>query len=199
MAKTKEQRKKLIAEGKCVKCETLLDRNGTKCVKCLDQYKAWKQKRIDNNLCISCGNPKTDATKTCKACNKKHVIHNKQYRHELVANGLCVDCAKIIEGKTKMCKDCLDKRNTYSRNKIKDRKKIVFDHYGNICKCCGLNDIRFLTVDHINNDGGGKYRDSNFYSWIIKNNFPDNLQLLCWNCNCAKSKNNGICPHKMEI
>lgn len=25
--------------------------------------------------------------------------------------------------------------------------------YGKVCACCGFDDIRFLSVDHVNNDG----------------------------------------------
>jgi hypothetical protein len=33
-----------------------------------------------------------------------------------------------------------------------------------------------------------------FYRWLITNNFPDDFQILCHNCNYAKS--HGGCPHK---
>lgn len=26
-------------------------------------------------------------------------------------------------------------------------------------------------------------------------NYPEGYQVLCYNCNCGKSINNGICPH----
>lgn len=56
---------------------------------------------------------------------------------------------------------------------------------------------KFLTIDHIDSDGY-KYRalkrGSLSYSWIIKNKFPSNLQILCWNCNLSKNQY-GECPH----
>lgn len=79
--------------------------------------------------------------------------------------------------------------------------------YGNKCSCCGESNPIFLTIDHVNNDGY-KIRPRNlkgysqsafsghYYKQIIKANFPDTLQLLCWNCNCGKNRNGGICPHK---
>jgi hypothetical protein len=80
------------------------------------------------------------------------------------------------------------------------RKKVI-KHYGSQCSCCGEKEFKFLTIDHINNDGathrklldirgGGK----EFCRWIIKNNYPTYLQILCWNCNCAKGYW-GKCPH----
>ena len=29
----------------------------------------------------------------------------------------------------------------------------------------------------------------------ISRNFPDFLQILCFNCNCGRNRNGGICPH----
>lgn len=98
----------------------------------------------------------------------------------------------------------------YLRNciKIKDRREqvrnLILEHYGKQCNCCGESNRRFLTIDHINNDGaqerrklfgstgGTSYRTDLF---IIKNNYPDTYQILCYNCNCGKERNNGICPH----
>jgi hypothetical protein len=75
--------------------------------------------------------------------------------------------------------------------------------YGNRCACCGELEPRFLTIDHINNDGP-KHRKSlgigagaKFYKWVVRNKFPSFLQLLCWNCNQGRRLNHGICPHKV--
>jgi hypothetical protein len=93
--------------------------------------------------------------------------------------------------------------NTRHREYAKKIKKLVFEAYGGICHCCGESDTRFLTIDHINNDGAKLTKNKThpsggygFYAWIVKNRFPDNLQILCWNCNCGKRMNNGVCPHK---
>lgn len=74
---------------------------------------------------------------------------------------------------------------------------IVFNHYGSECVCCGEDKIEFLVIDHINNDGN-KFRKKvhDLYLYIIKNNFPKDLQVLCQNCNSAKSIY-GYCPHEL--
>lgn len=81
--------------------------------------------------------------------------------------------------------------------------------YGNKCACCEESNPLFLTIDHINNDGyklrprndQGRYHSLQFsghyYRKIVKAGFPKDLQLLCWNCNCGKARNKGICPHKI--
>jgi hypothetical protein len=85
------------------------------------------------------------------------------------------------------------------------RTKIVLDvinAYGGKCACCGETNLMFLTLDHVNNDGKeyrkhskDRYKE---YRRAIEDNYPDNLQVLCYNCNCGKSRNGGICPHKQS-
>jgi len=81
-------------------------------------------------------------------------------------------------------------------------KKIVVEYYGGKCACCGETNLWFLTVDHINNDGYklGRGRNGCKMEDIIRKGFPDDLQLLCYNCNCAKMNpiNKYVCPHKWE-
>lgn len=93
-----------------------------------------------------------------------------------------------------------EKNKIYHKNyKIKLRN-IVFNHYGWSCICCGESNPGFLTIDHI--DGGGeKHRKEihrHIHPWLIKNNFPKGFQTLCFNCNCGRHYNNGICPHKIK-
>jgi len=82
--------------------------------------------------------------------------------------------------------------NEYNRSQ---RKKVLI-HYGSQCACCGENQIEFLAIDHING-GGRQHRNSittSIYRWIINNKFPSGFQVLCHNCNSAKSYY-GVCPH----
>lgn len=81
-----------------------------------------------------------------------------------------------------------------------EQKQIVYDHYGNKCACCGESNQKFLSIDHVNNDGHkerkGKGGSSDrIIRNIIKTNFPDTYQILCFNCNLGKARNNGVCPH----
>jgi hypothetical protein len=80
----------------------------------------------------------------------------------------------------------------------------IFNHYGRKCICCDEDEIRFLTIDHINNDGNKhrrnfkQYTGAAFYRWIVKMGFPNDLQILCANCNSGKHRNGGICPHQTK-
>jgi len=76
----------------------------------------------------------------------------------------------------------------------------IFNIYGNKCVCCGERNRLFLTVDHINNDGsthrkrvGGSH---NAIKDIISSKDKTKYQILCYNCNCGRERNHGICPHK---
>lgn len=79
-------------------------------------------------------------------------------------------------------------------------KSIVIQNYGSKCSCknCPEIKVEFLTIDHINNDGF-KHRKKirgiySRYLDIIKRKFPKEYQLLCHNCNWAKTAL-GECPH----
>lgn len=97
-----------------------------------------------------------------------------------------------------------EKQREYTRRKLAKLKDVVFEAYGGRhpkCKCCGENDIRFLSVDHING-GGTKHKNSvpgrSIYRWLKRNGFPKGYQLLCHNCNQGKHIY-GKCPHKLKI
>lgn len=124
----------------------------------------------------------------------------------------CTSCKKILDidlfynnksekdGLSHECKECHKiKIRKYYVERRKKLRKIIYLHYGNKCNCCGLDDVRFLTIDHVNNDGCKEKSRNNLtlLSRIIRNNFPTNFQLLCWNCNGAKSVNGGTCPHNI--
>ena len=90
-----------------------------------------------------------------------------------------------------------------ARDTARQNKLIVLDVYGNSrCVCCGEKEVAFLTIDHINNDGRQHRQQvgagSRLYRWLIANNFPDGYQVLCFNCNCGRQVNGGICPHEQE-
>ena len=93
-------------------------------------------------------------------------------------------------------------RSAFYRQKIKSE---VLSHYSNgelKCSCCGENEIKFLTIDHINGRNKkdkpiDKRSGCGLYQLLRKLNFPTGFQVLCFNCNAAKSFF-GICPHKLN-
>lgn len=96
-------------------------------------------------------------------------------------------------------RELANKSSRESKKKYEARcKDLVFEHYGKVCACCGESNKIFLSIDHING-GGEKHRKQmkeKITTWLVRNNFPDGFQTLCFNCNWGKHLNGGICPHK---
>lgn len=106
--------------------------------------------------------------------------------------------------KSKWTEEDKARSRQYSAQRQARRRAECYQAYGGyICACCGETEPKFLTLDHINNDGG-KFRKatkpsgSRLYDWIIKNGFPKEFQVMCWNCNSGRARNGGICPHKQQ-
>lgn len=128
----------------------------------------------NNRRQIYCGNPKSVGTcsyKNYKMLCKKFNVKNRD------------------SGRAKLW-------NREYRNK---RRKQVIEAYGGKCACCGEKEIKFLAYDHVNNDGKDHRKVISaqlLTGWIIRNNYPKNIQILCHNCNLAKGFY-GKCPHIM--
>lgn len=130
----------------------------------------------------------------CNAC-KKYLKLEKFYTNTSVKDGLHTQC-----------KMCSIKNATSEAAKIgqKGRRQaermVVLNAYGNKCTCCGETRNQFLSIDHVNG-GGNKHRKEighgHVYSWIRRNGFPPDFQILCHNCNLAKGFY-GKCPHKED-
>ena len=126
--------------------------------------------------------------------NRKHLSEQKR-KYRLTPKG----------------KEMEDKRRekNYKKNReyililskrTKRRKKMqVYLHYGKgkiECVCCGENEIGFLSLDHIHNNGNlHRKKTRDIIGWAIRNDYPPILQVLCMNCNHGKYRNGGICPH----
>ena len=79
------------------------------------------------------------------------------------------------------------------------KKKLdILSHYSNgtiKCAHCGFDDIRALSIDHI--DGGGaphrRMTGNDIYGWLKRNGYPDGYQVLCMNCQLIKRQVNREC------
>jgi hypothetical protein len=123
----------------------------------------------------------------------------------------------LIEKQRKRRLEYQKKRREEKYDEIKkkrDAKRLeiksdVFSHYSKklsnsttpCCNCCGENKfLIFLTIDHITgwknyDEGPKRLVGKEMYRFLQKNNYPTGYQVLCMNCNSAKS-DKGICPHQ---
>jgi len=97
-------------------------------------------------------------------------------------------------------------RDKTKRNQDRVRNAVFAAYGGFVCACCGETEPKFLSIDHIHNNGGqerrsGLYGNSGtaFYLWLRKNAFPSGYQVLCMNCQVGKHRNNGVCPHQCKV
>lgn len=174
-----------------------------------ERNKFLADKRYSEGLCKICGkNPFLTDRKACRSCLKKSVKRTKQYRkkdpkafkrkyHELKKAGICTNCVAHPATIGTLCVSC----NLVERQRAVRVKYEVMHKYGGKCKCCGESSIAFLSIDHINNDGGSKRRSGEhkgggaFYKKLRNLPVDPTLQVLCYNCNFGR-RATGTCPHQ---
>ena len=116
------------------------------------------------------------------------------------------------EARIKQCMEYarLPERKLARKEARKQLKKECFTAYNRgrppVCVCCGEAMLNFLTLDHIFNDGfkdrkrEGKTTGILQYEKLKRQGYPnkERFQVLCYNCNCGKGTNGGVCPHKQR-
>lgn len=167
-----------------------MDKKTKKCRKCL------REKSVNEFYKRSKGS-KDGLGSYCNSCQYENTSAIKnRYR----ASGKCVNCGVFKPNNHKYCDNCKIKTNGYERKYQKQAKDLVFDYYGSNCVCCGESNVRFLTIDHINDDGAEHRRaiGSNIYKTIVKAKFPNKYRILCHNCNSGRFFNGGLCPGSVD-
>jgi len=134
---------------------------------------------------------------------EQKLARRKNRRKQSKMAGFCTEhpLRPVVFGHT-MCEPCLEDHRVKSRQRYKNLKISVLEHYGKACVCCGEDHFEFLSIEHSRGDGqkhSSKKIKMPFYCWLKKKNFPQDLGLtvLCFNCNCAKGFS-GYCPHERE-
>ena len=159
----------------------------------LETARKHRAKRRAAGLCATggCKSRPGDGFSICSACRAKMAQRKKTRR----SKGLCTTCGEKSDTGGAMCAKCRATFKEYAQAK----KDAAFAAYGGYrCACCGIVEPVFLCLDHINNDGAKMRKihgcGPKFYSWLKKQGYPRGFQVLCWNCNSAKTF--GECPHK---
>lgn len=196
------------ARGLCHYCLKPNDRPGRYvCSKCQIPYRE-KQKKAERarllrckekGICSGCGN-KNDTPQyyRCTACRAKQSkqLMNRYYSRK--KNNRCGYCGSGLSSSRKICDACKKKQSNLKKLDWRRKKELILNACGNICACCGESNEKFLTLDHVNNDGY-KHRaivGNAVFQDVIRRGFPSEFQILCYNCNYGKSHNDGVCPHK---
>lgn len=160
----------------------------TNCSICKIKLKRYRPKRI-----VFCSKCKKERER------EKSRIYKKRY-YEKYPQKVKASNKKWRENNPDKLKEARRRQNMVAQKRRHEAKETVLKHYGAKCKCCDETTKEFLTIDHIYGGGrqhkrsNGRLRGMGFYRWIVENNFPKNLQLLCMNCNFAKGLY-GKCPH----
>lgn len=146
--------------------------------------------------------------KNCRKCN---TLKDESEFYVRKGGTLHSHCKSCIRAKTRAwyavnSASALEKGKIYARERRARTKEATFAAYGGYaCACCGETERKFLTLDHINNDGAafrrslhGKRTAAGYitYRHLATLGFPAGYQVLCMNCNHGKRMNNGVCPHK---
>lgn len=145
--------------------------------------------------------------KRCPKCSQE-LSSSKFYKN---ANGTldsyCKDCKREYRnqarrekrgyyGSEKFKKTTKEYKKRYNKNLNEQRKAQVISELTSgemCCSLCGFDDIRALSVDHIDGNGAEhrkSVRGCHLYKWLIKNNFPEGFQVLCMNCQWIKRHEN---------
>ena len=120
---------------------------------------------------------------------------NRQVSTERRARGVCVNCG--CRPPDKPSGYCVVCRATTQR-RAQAYKLAAFEKLGGpICECCGESTVAFLTIDHVNDDGFKEASGTSHYFAVVKGRrATTDLRVLCFNCNCGRKVNGGICPHQ---
>jgi hypothetical protein len=159
-----------------------------------------RNKLREKGVCTRCGGPRDDVFMDCSCCRQKSNTLVKKIIKRNLKLGLCQCGQTRLEAKL-VCKRCSDT----SKRRQRELKQQVIVGYGGKCACCEQTIFEFLSVDHVNGDGAAKRRklgksetSTTLYRRLIKENFPDEYQILCFNCNMSLGFY-GYCPHHPRI
>jgi hypothetical protein len=158
-------------------------------------------------ICPKCGESADELGKHYKWCKKCVNSRMREWRLRQGDKYRCYTRQRYWDKVNSMTEE--EKTVFYRRQA--DRKKrqndlmktAVYEAYGNKCACCGETEMSFLTIDHMDGDGGKHRREigssgDRILHWLVRNKFPRGFQILCWNCQWGKVKNNGVCPHQVR-
>lgn len=155
--------------------------------------------------CSKCGKdaPLAPRRSHCKECES---AYQREYRAKNIDRIKAND--RIYWQAKKQDPEFMEGNRKRGREFWQKLRREVMDAYGGaICACCGETECKFLSIDHVFNDGAdhrrsitqnegnGKGASTATWTWLKRNGYPAGFQVLCMNCNFGKATNGGTCPH----
>lgn len=138
--------------------------------------------------------------KSCRFCGVLLTDSNWYSSSKKAQNYSCISCHSVYYKLKYNVENNKIKTKEYNRQLKID----AFLNYGGIiCVCCKEEELKFLTIDHVQNDGAIDRAKGlvgiKLYRWMRKNNYPDKarFRVLCYNCNSMRG-NYGFCSHEYK-
>jgi hypothetical protein len=122
---------------------------------------------LGDGTCTKClKNQSEPGRKRCSVCKpaadrswRKSSDKNKIRKAENRKNGLC-GCGNKTELGFRKCPECRFERQSNVKRRRSRLKFEALKAYGGECYCCGEDNPRLLTIDHVNNDGHAMRKSS---------------------------------------
>lgn len=132
----------------------------------------------------------TGKSKTCRVCNDLLTDTNWSTSRQKRKTNIC----RLCEHRQNQAR-YIRKQDFYLSNMNNTRVDVrasVIEYYGSKCSLCNESNPKLMSLDHLDGNGRAHRKEvlgtdsgSQFYKWVAKNK-PDNLRLLCFNCNCQR-------------
>lgn len=148
-------------------------------------HKHGPRKNVKARICYECASCVKERMKSPRYRQKQNIARNKRYEINPIPS------RSFQKERRKSKGDVIRLRAKNQRLKIRLE---AIHHYSNGTSCCvhcGESEIRFLALDHINDDGKAHrlLTGSDMHMWAKRNNWPSIFQVLCHNCNHLKFLN----------
>ena len=162
------------------------------CVLCREKWHTNNKKQ--NGQCTKCKklvneiNIKTGKNFTmCLDCREKRRSSRQDYAN---SRDICLNRAK------KHYRENETSKKDYERQRRVKARDSFFKMYGKVCKHCGDNDLKMLTLEHVLDDGAEhrkkSYSTLKVYLDATKEFMPDRFCTLCIRCNWFKGQNGSL-------
>lgn len=185
----------------CAKCGVTVvtnRRNARYCSERCSQSSHYQRQHLRTIVCAL-----TSCPAIIHAQNPRQMYCSRHCRNlDKRRDGKCADCQLPAVDGVRWCAEHKKRKSAWGKNRLRQLRVEIIAHYGGACACCGENQYEFLAVDHINNDGAAQRKQAvtqgTTFLYHVRKTWPDDLQILCHNCNMAKGFY-GICPHRKMI